>query len=1434
MNRMAEWASPIMVGSLRRLALLGIVSSLCCTQPTLLAQQEESAGRPTAPEDLLKQSLPLRTALHHDPSLAAPLDRLLTMYRSAGQLKELVELYEGHTRQFPNDQNGLIVFIRLKAATGDPETLRMARSAVTRFGKNAYLRYLLFDILRRRHAPKALAHLDQAIQLQPLPNRRLAWIDELLTAAVAADRRDLAEKHLKTLTADATTAEARLELARKMNRYEFFDLALEQLNAPANDAISPEVMVATQLEAANSEVGLDRAKDAASRLDKLLQKLTADYWQRGEIIRRRLALIDTQAEREAIIAAARKDIERNPRGEAAILDLAQILAALQLRRDALTLLVEASKRLPKSESIERRTLEMFDRLRDERGRAKFLAERLKLQPARADLAVQQIKTLYELGHRDDARKALDGLAKKLDVDNRIKTILEMARFLRRSSMITDAAELFRDLISDAPDRIDIRRELAETYLALGQPGRIRPLFAGKISDGASLEDVLDLIQFMIQHELYVEARSALEQRLKQEGESLELQLLLLSIERRLGNIRAGERLIDDSRELADTAARYRMWLEAAVQFHDQFETVENLLVEEESRIELDPAKWTTRRLQRRLAYAEVCADNGRLDAALVMLQNDLADELPADFRVKLRRAMIGLLEKQPQLIAQLTDQLKLLGEEDGRFIDEATARLALLHSRAQRADLITPLLAKINLSNIQDASLLSSLEAIYRQQGRTVDVLFILGRLTELNPTDRSNWQRWLTSLAGTGDESRLRGALRQLLLGVQKMPLDETTKALLESHLADSYWRTIARRLAIDTDASVAQSLVPLDAVERMAQDDRQWLWVTWTRAFVLNRLQRGEPRDEAIGELERIVKLIYERAGNESPERLQIALPDGMTIDLQHARRLLVEPARRQTPSRPAASDGPLAPFAMLWKFDIGNANVHALDVIDDDRLLVSSSRGDLHCVNRVTGKLLWTLNNVVSTIPMALVQQYGHSDAVPSPGPSRPLVDGNGKIFVGSVSEVTCYSDTNGALLWQADVGATSAAAPSTGSAHVLLFRYREQLITFEPVSGTITRIDPVTGKIVWDMTVTTEAPSHIGWHNSGASLSGDWLMVYGRQAAVVDLKSENILWSFEPWRVRKFPIELNEPDNENSDSAASQAQVTAVNSGHTHHHIHSGLVHARSWSGPSLGMSPRSYYGLNPNPSQPQQVQFASFLAPANQAAVQSANPQYNLTLSSPAVVWSALARQGSHRSAELIGRTLLLRDQSGIQIVHTDLPLSGKRISVAGTFLGTSGRTACFAAPGQLYFVDTVTGNVRNNGPGANTRPGFAAPAQAALSGPLVYTSSSHGILCVNALTGQTVFTSDWPKELLQQIEPADKRPAGLPPGTLGYQPVGPFSAPSGRVISRFATSPQQMPMPAGQQRISPTISKVHGGILYTLISPTEVIALKGAGAANGN
>ena len=106
-------------------------------------------------KDFDKESLALRTALHHDASLELPLERLVDLYRESGKLGELVDLYRAHVVQYPGDPGGRAVLVRLLAAAGDPDATAAARVAVEVFPENGLLWYLLADLLGSQRDPGA-------------------------------------------------------------------------------------------------------------------------------------------------------------------------------------------------------------------------------------------------------------------------------------------------------------------------------------------------------------------------------------------------------------------------------------------------------------------------------------------------------------------------------------------------------------------------------------------------------------------------------------------------------------------------------------------------------------------------------------------------------------------------------------------------------------------------------------------------------------------------------------------------------------------------------------------------------------------------------------------------------------------------------------------------------------------------------------------------------------------------------------------------------------------------------------------------------------------------------------------------------------------------------------------------------------------------------
>jgi hypothetical protein len=147
-------------------ALVVGISSAAAQQSTT-APSDEAQTSPTA--DVAVRSLPLRTALHHDPSLEAPFERLTMMYREAGRLNELVDLYRQHTAAYPTDANGAAVLVRLLDAAGDSQAAAVAQSSAAAHPNDAYLQYLVFQSLRRTRRTEAVAALERALSLTNSP-----------------------------------------------------------------------------------------------------------------------------------------------------------------------------------------------------------------------------------------------------------------------------------------------------------------------------------------------------------------------------------------------------------------------------------------------------------------------------------------------------------------------------------------------------------------------------------------------------------------------------------------------------------------------------------------------------------------------------------------------------------------------------------------------------------------------------------------------------------------------------------------------------------------------------------------------------------------------------------------------------------------------------------------------------------------------------------------------------------------------------------------------------------------------------------------------------------------------------------------------------------------------------------------------------------------
>ena len=125
--------------------LVLVLVSISLAGSRSLAQEADDGAGEVDPEMFEKQSVALRTALFHDPSLEAPLKSLAKLYRSAERGDELLSIYRSHTSQYPQDESSRVVFIRLLREMGKPEARNLVTTARKDFPNSALIAYLSSD-----------------------------------------------------------------------------------------------------------------------------------------------------------------------------------------------------------------------------------------------------------------------------------------------------------------------------------------------------------------------------------------------------------------------------------------------------------------------------------------------------------------------------------------------------------------------------------------------------------------------------------------------------------------------------------------------------------------------------------------------------------------------------------------------------------------------------------------------------------------------------------------------------------------------------------------------------------------------------------------------------------------------------------------------------------------------------------------------------------------------------------------------------------------------------------------------------------------------------------------------------------------------------------------------------------------------------------------
>lgn len=1314
--------------------LIAVLAGAFLLSPVPAAGQEnpketgESSRTP-----LSQQSLPLRKSLHHNPTMKTPFERLVKLYRTNGKVKNLLEMYRSHVRKYPDDTAARTVYLRLLIETGRPADTP-TEQAIQKHPENGYFRFLRYRVLKQTSQPKALDALHAAIDRVSDPVKKRNWIDILIEKASETGRRKLLSKQFDRLSSLAKEPGAKLKVARRMIRRDFPEDALAMLETVREQSSDPDTSVRIDMAAATAEVKLNRREQAAERLDKLLKRLTPDYWRRDEIWQRRISLIQKEEQRKQLVKKLQERIASNPKQEAPVLDLSRLLWAMERRRDAIEVLMQAEQRLPESQKLEERTLKLLNRLMDDQKRLSYLKQRLDQFPGREDLRYRYVKTLFLLGKKTKAFDELEALTQQLDEEAQQEQLLQLARFLRESALPEDAAAVYEKLHEQKPNLLNIRRELAETYLATGRRRDARKIMQPPPPEQTPIEDLLDTSRFLLSEELYEEARSFIRPILEDHSSNLELRLQLVRAHNQLGNGQEAQNTLSTARDLADTPPRYRRWLKRAVQFHQSMDKLEEFLSDERERLPGFDDDDTKRKtvFKKHLIFANVAEDHNQASLALDLLRGALSQVKRQEREARFRSELIRLLDEQDAAAGEVEKHLDRLANINPDASGEVKLRRALLKLEAGKQQNAAGQLAQTKINSVDDPDLLNTVLRKLEELLTTEKRIAILERLTEINPSSEDNWEHLITALASHQRESHLRRVLKKLLAGVQKLSLDDDVKQQVHDHLAGSYWRSIATRIEGGASAAYADALALLNHMEKSVKSLDQRLWTFWTRAFLLDKLDRTQARKEAVREFTRLAEQQTKKKDTSSFDSEAISFPGGTIISRSFARDILdgQQPSRDNAPSTSLDA----LPERADWVFEtVGNEYVTSVNPLPEsgsnepepDRILVRDASNTLYMVDGDTGKVTWTRSDV---------------PGVGNAGSGKPVIGSEGNIFLPAKDDVYGLSPEDGSLIWRADV--TGPGSSDDGHAHVGL--HGNLVIGYVPNSSTVSAFERSTGRLQWTRSLsgveTGERTS------SGLRVSQGRLFLYGRSTAILDAEDGSLQMLFHPPSARTFPVDLDPSNSASSPSSSARRG-------------RSGQV-AASWSGRGRGISRQQLAQLSPR----QRISYMHMVRrrrkKAHHRKSSGSTNQFDFSATDPVVRWTRLLQNDPRSTGLLHGRRMIfgLERQSSVGIYDLFLPFaSGQNLidSIQGTLIGITDRRVdengqyhgklCVIEPTRLQLISLRTGQ-RDvvQVPDSFTDDSSLMP-QTMVTDQMVLVSTNQGLLQLNARTGKWVKHIHWPE-----------------------------------------------------------------------------------------
>ncbi len=1110
--------------------------------------------------DFDKTSLTLRTALHYDPSVLSPLQKLVDQYRAVGRSEELVALYVAHLTQYPQDANSKLVLARVYMALRDKRAEAFLKSAVTQHPDHALLVWQQAMYMESQHDAKAIEEMAKAVALEKSAVRRAQWFGELMKAVSVQGREDLLLVQTKQLIDEgALNGEQRLRWARQAVSYKLFKTATAMLQELNPESLSTDGSVEVALLQAEVMSANGQTKEAGQALDALLGKLAPDYWRRREVFMLRLDL-SSSGEREALVELARsKWNDANGKTEVNALTFADVLEASHRSHESLGMLREASNLLPKSRVIESRLLDAWDKDGVTEDSLSWLADKIKQNPSRDDLALRQVRWMFAVNQSTQALSAFTGLMGKLPEIQQVERSMELARWLRRRNQLTEASNVLEAIMQRAVNRWDLRRELAELYLVQQRKEDAAKLFIGDWSRDLANDTRLEIAQFLLNKQWWTEAKTLLAPWLAQQKDAFDGILLLTKIHEKLGEDESVELMLSRARALCDTDMRYQAWLTTAWDYAESREHQERWFNAEATRLssEIDEANPLSN-FNRWVALIELAQSHQEIKLAEVLLIKRMAMAVvPDDKKRVLEKLKLDLVSADTTRATETESGLRKMMQEDDEHAEDYRLRLILFYAKMERSDLTAELINKLNAAKCTEAAQLRAVITLLQAQGGSSLALACAERLTQLEPGDRACWSQWMSLLVQEGREEQLRYALRVVISKAHDWSLKTEILEDLQKHLLTSHWRGILRELngGDDSWAAARRAAVELDTLD-LTQEQRRW--TDWLLAFLSGKLGDIPAVQDALNKFKKL------------DEKQWIPFPDGMELSVSQGRLWLERLLKNEEePSRKVTDRGPLAPFTMRWGFALDeNVIINKVLLSADSKMVyLCDDRQQIHALDCMTGKLRWELNitgasadgAALKNARLTLPVRGGSSGARPRYNNGQAdiklpvaLAEFDHHLCYISGDQVICVKSETGELLWKnnlSDDSSSLSMAQQTLQSRIGIMN--DCVVVWQPGSSVVSALHLMSGKLSWQTKIPAPANPPYNPNNNwggydqysmmktGLSMADGTVFVSHKSAALLRIDDGTVLWRLSSESTPSFPIELNSSDEEGFKGILSNA-------------------------------------------------------------------------------------------------------------------------------------------------------------------------------------------------------------------------------------------------------------------------------------------------------